>query len=232
MNKEKLLSNRMKAIFDCVRPGATVADVGTDHAHIPISLILEERAERVIAVDVKEGPIQIATANIKEFGCEDRIEVRFSDGLENVNPEEVDTVIIAGMGGTLICDILNRAIGFESHDFILQPMTAQEELREYLYRNGYTIIREQLVKEDEKLYTVMVVVREWDENVEEIYYHVGKKLFLDEDPLLPELLRRKYEQWTQMEQGLKRAEDEQDKLERVRKLKEKISELMKNANMQ
>ena len=172
-------------IFDCVRPGARVADIGTDHAHIPIALVAESRAEHVIAVDIKEGPLEIARNNVEEYGFTEQIDIRQSDGLEAVLPEEVDTVIISGMGGTMICDILSRAIGFHSHDFILQPMTAQDELREFLIRNGYRVVRESLAKEEDKIYNVMVVVQEWEEEISEddLFYHIGRSLIEEKDPL-------------------------------------------------
>ena len=233
MSTEKLLGPRLQAIFDAVRPGAVVADIGTDHAHIPIALVQEGMCEKVIAVDIKEGPLEIAKHNIHEYGYDDVIDVRLSDGLEAVSPDEVDTVIITGMGGTLICDILSRAIGFDSHDFILQPMTAQDELREFLFRNGYRIIREHLVQEDDKIYCVMVVVHEWEEEdeVDELYCHVGKSLIQNHDPLLMEFLERKYHQLSVIEDGLMRSESEDSRLPRIQNLKRRIAEVIEDVKM-
>ena len=214
-------------IFDCVRPGAKVADVGTDHAHIPIALIAENRADRVIAVDIKEGPLEIAKNNVAEYGFLDRIDIRRSDGLEAILPEEVDTVIIAGLGGNVICDILSRAIGFDTHDFILQPMTAQDELREFLLRNGYRIVRESLAKEEDKIYDVMIVLHEWEETVTEddLYFHIGRSLIEEEDPLLLEFLDKKIRQLEVIDEGLTLSGSEPERLERVKALKEKMEEV-------
>ena len=217
-------------IFDCVRPGARVADVGTDHAHIPIALISENRAEYVVAVDIKDGPIEIARSNVFEYGFADCIEVRQSDGLEAVLPDEVDTVIITGMGGTLICDILSRAIGFDKHDFILQPMTAQDELREFLLRNGYRIVRESLAKEEDKIYNIMVVVHEWEEEIgeDDLYFHIGRSLFEEKDPLLPEFLDKKIRQLQVIEDGLTRSGSEPERLAHIKELKEKMKEVRRD----
>lgn len=214
-------------IFDCVRPGAKVADVGTDHAHIPIALIAENRADRVIAVDIKEGPLEIAKNNVAEYGFLDRIDIRRSDGLEAILPEEVDTVIIAGLGGNVICDILSRAIGFDTHDFILQPMTAQDELREFLLRNGYRIVRESLAKEEDKIYDVMIVLHEWEETVTEddLYFHIGRSLIAEKDPLLLEFLDKKIRQLEVIDEGLTLSGSEPERLERVKSLREKMEEV-------
>lgn len=96
------LSIRMQAVADMVTPGGKVADVGTDHGYVPIYLIEQNKAFHAIAMDVRKGPLARAGENIVRFGCSGRIETRLSDGLERLEPNEADTVIIAGMGACLL----------------------------------------------------------------------------------------------------------------------------------
>src|SRR5690606_7152258 len=130
---------------------------------------------------------------IKELKLTDMIVPRLGDGLEVIKPFEVDTVIIAGMGGLLIRDILSKDINLTNSitNFILQPMVASKELREYLYANNFKIIDEDLVKEDDKYYEIIVAKQGKDLVEKEIYYEIGKKLIEKNHPLLKEYVEFK-----------------------------------------
>ena len=154
MKKFPKLTPRLKLIASLVPNGSTVADIGTDHAYIPIFLANSGVATRAIAADKHVGPLKIAEENIRIYGCEDSVKVRQSDGLLEFAPGEVDIIIISGMGGILISEILEsgREVAQEAKLLILQPMTAQRELREYLTENGYVITDERVTREREKFY--------------------------------------------------------------------------------
>ena len=151
------LNNRLKTVFDLINDGARVADIGTDHAFLPIALVKSGKAERIIACDIKQKPLENARKNIERANASS-VELRLSDGLQNIKSSEVDTVVIAGMGGEVISGILERShfIKDNTYSLILQPMTAADYLRKFLTQNGFEIKREIAVEENSKLYTVIL----------------------------------------------------------------------------
>ena len=158
------LDARLKALADFVRPGAKVADVGTDHAYLPVWLVRKGVATSAVAVDINKKPLQKAVETANKYRAGELVEPRLSDGLDAVAPHEADDVIIAGMGGEQICRIIDRAkwLLCAQKRLILQPMTMAHKLREYLYQNGIGILRENIVAVSGKLYTVMLC--EYDGN--------------------------------------------------------------------
>ena len=138
------LDERLAAAASFVRTDRRICDVGTDHALLPCFLC-EQGAMSVIASDVNANPLEAARANIEKYGFSDRITLLQSDGLRSVPP--CDDIIIAGMGGELIAQIIGGC-SFVSGDtrFILQPMTKAEILRRYLYANGYEILQEKALR--------------------------------------------------------------------------------------
>lgn len=152
------VDNRLKKIAGMVSVGSTVADIGTDHAYLPVFLVKTGVISKAFACDVVDGPLENARINIEKSGVSG-ITVRKGDGLNAIQPSEADTFIIAGMGGDLIARILTDSpwIKNEKYELILQPMTAAEDLREYLCRNGFEIALEQAVKSQGRVYTVMKV---------------------------------------------------------------------------
>lgn len=152
------LNARLKAVADYVRGGALVVDVGCDHAILPIELVRQNKVNRVIACDIGEGPLASAKRNIERAGLSGVIETRLSDGLTKISPDEIDHIIIAGMGGDLISWIIGASdwTKNEKYRFILQPMTSAEDLRLWLCENGFVIDSECLVYDARRLYTVML----------------------------------------------------------------------------
>lgn len=150
------LTPRLQLLADWVPPGAWLADVGTDHAYLPVWLRLHGRVVSAIACDLREGPLARARETGRTWGA-DGIDYRLGNGLAVVSPEEVDTIVIAGMGGENIAAILARALwtARERHTLLLQPQTRAETLRAFLAENGYAIRREALVEDRGVLYPVM-----------------------------------------------------------------------------
>ncbi|PAB58910.1 tRNA (adenine(22)-N(1))-methyltransferase [Anaeromicrobium sediminis] len=222
------LTKRLDKIAKFVKEGAKIADIGTDHAYIPVYLAEKNIVNKAIACDVNEGPLNIAKKNIKENELEDKIETRIGSGLKPLKMGEVDTAIIAGMGGLLISTILEESIEIaKSLDrLILQPMVAQEELRIWLNENGFTIEKEALVKDEGKMYEV-IVAKVGHEYIEDsIYFDVGIKLIEDNDPLLKEFVTNKIAKYEKLLYNLSKQKsfEEDEKYiihkEKLKKLKE------------
>lgn len=153
------LSPRLRLAADLVPQGARLADVGTDHAYLPACLLLEGKIPWAIAADLRQGPLNRARETARQYGCGDKMAFRLCNGLAGIRPDEVDAVVIAGMGGETIAQILEAApwVWKEKIPLVLQPMSSLPELRTWLGQHGYAIAREQLAREGETLYVVMQV---------------------------------------------------------------------------
>lgn len=188
------LKRRLKLIADMTYECNVICDVGTDHAYIPIYLVMNKKCQKAVACDVKEGPIKVASRNIDEYGLAQCISTRIGYGLEPIQDNEVDVIIIAGMGGLIITEILKK--GFDkakrANALIIQPMNSMELVRQWLWENGFDICDERLAKEEERIYNAIAV--KWTGNVkikEEVFYYIGEKLFENKDPLLTEYIEKK-----------------------------------------
>ena len=151
------ISKRLLCCASMVQPGSRVADIGTDHGYLGIYLLQSGAARHVIACDLRKDPLENARRNAKLFGVDGAMELRLSDGLEKILPDEVDTVVMAGMGGDLIQKILSQCPWRkrEGLQFILQPQSAGNVLRRWLCEDGFEIQREEPVQDGHFLYTVM-----------------------------------------------------------------------------
>lgn len=151
------ISKRLLCCASMVQPGSRVADIGTDHGYLGIYLLQSGAARHVIACDLRKDPLENARRNAKLFGVDGEMELRLSDGLEKILPDEVDTIVMAGMGGDLIQKILSQCPWRkrEGLQFILQPQSAGNVLRRWLCEDGFEIQREEPVQDGHFLYTVM-----------------------------------------------------------------------------
>ena len=151
------LSKRMKLIADMVTPGKCVADIGCDHGYVSIYLVEQKKSEHVIAMDVAKGPLEIAKKNIMSSGLSGKIDVRLSDGFDALEAGESDEVIIAGMGGNLIIDILKRGLHKMSagYELVLSPQSDVPLVRSFLRENGFVIKDEEMLVEDGKYYNII-----------------------------------------------------------------------------
>ena len=158
--KQLCLSARLQLIADLVPQGSRLADIGTDHAYLPVWLVQQGRISFAAACDVNAGPLERARATALRFGCTDALSFRLGDGLACVSPDEVDTIVIAGMGGETIAAILEAApwTREQEHRLLLQPMTKAEVLRPWLTAHGYAIREEHLVYENHTYFPVLSVV--------------------------------------------------------------------------
>lgn len=184
------LSKRLYAVAALVTPGNRLADVGTDHGYIPIFLTEEGKISHGVAMDVNRGPLMRAMEHIRENGMEDRIETRLSDGLKELEPGEVDTAVIAGMGGALTIRILEEGwnVAESLKELVLQPQSEIARVRRWLEAHSLKITEEDMVLEDGKYYPMMRVVHGQMCLPREIDARYGPILLQKKHPCLREYL--------------------------------------------
>lgn len=175
---------RLSLCAEMAREGSRLADIGTDHGYLPIALCLSGKIVSALACDINPLPLQSAQENIAKYGLSNKIQTRLSDGLKEVSPDEVDDVVIAGMGGELIRDILCDApwVADENKNLVLQPMTHHEDVIKWLCENGFEIKRQGAVLDEGKFYTVISAVYTGEQRPCDLYDAlVGKLDFSDEN---------------------------------------------------
>ncbi|MCX8130633.1 MAG: class I SAM-dependent methyltransferase [Clostridia bacterium] len=205
------LKGRLKLIADKIPVCRTACDIGTDHAYIPIYLVQKNICEKVIASDVRIGPVEAARKNTCHYGLNGKIEVRLGNGLDTIAEEEAEAIIIAGMGGTLISEIILRGIKLarKAKYLVIQPMNDLEIVRKMLLDNGFEIYDEELTEEGTKLYNVICARWTGEKAIveENIYYHIGRRLIEKNDPLLKFLISRKIVQLDRALEELRNAKE-------------------------
>ena len=177
MSSETHLDKRLELCASFVRRGSRLADIGTDHAYLPVWLCRHGICPSAIAADINPEPLSRGQQTIDKAGLGDRITARLSDGLRNIDESEADDIVIAGMGGELIAKILGDCPYAQSADkhFILQPMTKSELLLRWLCENGYTIDGQDCCVAGNKCYTVLsVTYTGGDAAFDELFYYTGK----------------------------------------------------------
>lgn len=230
-NREVKLSPRLQMIADMVPKGSKMADIGTDHGYIPIYLVRKGLCPSAVASDVKVGPIQRAEKNVKKYRLQEKIALLICDGIDDKKLAGCDTIVIAGMGGELIREIIKKSslAKQENMTLLLQPMTGEEELREFLLGSGYSITRECLCKEEKKLYVAIVAVPKKSvskiaECCPVVFYHIGKQLIDGKDPLLNSYIDKKIAVKKKARLGLELSKDPQ-KEEKIGQLEQLIDQM-------
>ncbi len=192
LNIEKNLTPRLKMIASLVPKCKSLCDIGTDHAYVAIYLAKKGIAEKIIAADIKKGPLAQAEKNIRAFEVSDKIETRLSNGFSAIAENEVECCIIAGMGGETISEILENEKGCKY--FVLQMQSAHKELREYLVTHGYVIEKEEVCREGNKMYTALLAIRGEGKKLTETEMEIGPYLTKNTPPLFYDYVRyRLYE---------------------------------------
>lgn len=182
MTKIKL-DERLTAVAAMVRQGRRVTDIGTDHGYLAAFLVGEGLCPSGIASDLRPGPLENAHRTVENCGLSDRIKLILSDGLKNIPPEDCDDIVLAGMGGNLIADILSAAPWIRnSHIHIIaQPMTHAEVLRRYFVDNGFEIESERAVIQDRHIYCVISAYFTGKKSVRKASYFYSGELFQNFD---------------------------------------------------
>ena len=229
--KQLELTPRLLAAAQLVPPGAAVADIGTDHAYLPVWLLKQGRVRYAIAADLRSGPLERARQTAREHDCTQNIDFRLCDGLSAIRADEVDTIVIAGMGGETIAAILQAAAWTRDgrYTLILQPMSAQNDLRHWLWKNGYGVREERIVCEGDKLYNIMLagfggavpmtLGEEW----------AGRQTPDLDQPLRGEFLARLLYKTTRAIDGISRGKDggDRERLAELTRLQEELSQMKK-----
>lgn len=158
---EQSLSLRLTRVGEQIPDQARLADIGSDHAYLPVALMLQNKIQYAVAGEVVKGPFESASRQVKKNGLSDKITVRLADGLAAIQPDDqIDTVVIAGMGGTLIRTILENGKSQQKitgkERLVLQPNVGERTLREWLQENNYMILHEELIEEKHKNYEIIV----------------------------------------------------------------------------
>lgn len=223
------ISKRLKEVAHLVTKGSRVADIGCDHAYTSIYMIEKEIASNVIAMDVNQGPIDRAKENIKRYRMENRIQVRKSNGLDRLETGEVDTVLIAGMGGALMVQILmaHPKILSEVQEVVLQPQSEVFKVREMLSEQGFSIVMERMMIEDDKYYVMMKGKRSsglanpsFFQMMSQEHYHFGRLLLEEKNPILYSYLCKEKEMYHRIYQGLNQDKTSSKIFQRVSELRE------------
>ena len=196
---EKHLSARLACVASLVPAGARVADIGSDHAYLPAALVLDGKIDFAIAGEVVKGPYENAVREIKDHQLEGQVIPRLADGLAAIEPaDKVDTITIAGMGGSLIASILEKGKDklTEIKRLVLQPNVGESQLREWLMNNHYQIMTEKIIEEDNHIYEIIVA----EPSVVPFRY---SKYELDFGPFLLEnkgpIFKKKWQEYLQRE---------------------------------
>lgn len=186
------LSKRLYTVASAVTKGNRIADIGTDHGYVPIFLIKNNICPEGIAMDVNEGPLERAIEHIEKEGVSSKIGTRLSNGMEKLAVGEVDTVVIAGMGGDLICRILRAREDLLENglELVLQPQSEWFKVRHTLHNLRYQIVEEWFLKEDGKYYVVMKAVPGVQKYEKEAEYAYGTVLAEECWPVFEEYLEK------------------------------------------
>ncbi|MFP4697946.1 MAG: tRNA (adenine(22)-N(1))-methyltransferase [Eubacteriales bacterium] len=220
------LSKRLLAVAEYVEEKIKVADIGTDHAYIPIYLAKYKKAKKIIAMDINKGPLNRAKKNIQKHKLDNLIETRLSNGLEQLKPYEVDTIIISGMGGLLINKIINKSseIINTTPRLILQPQSEIHKVRYNLHDLGFAITDEKLIYEDGKFYFVIVADKGLERYNSISDYYYGKCLISKKDNILKLFLEKELNKKNQILHKLKK-EKTNNSLKRKKELTDEINRI-------
>ena len=223
------LSKRLNWIIEKLDKVEVIMDVGTDHGYIPIYLVKNNIAKKVIASDINKEPLRKAKINASLDGVIDKIDLRLGGGLSPLNNKEANAIIIAGMGGNLIRDILESDLNkVKSLDYlILQPAQNPEVLRKYLYNNNYEILEEDICLDENKYYEIFKVKYKIGDyiSLEDIFYEISPTMLSKKLPLLKSYIESKIEKNQKVMEFIK--DNTEHAIERKNELKEKNQKLEK-----
>lgn len=163
---QKTLSKRLKLIASYLPDQANFADIGSDHAYLPCYICLYDRHARAIAGELNKGPFLRATQHVADCKLSNQIEVIQGNGLHVLHDHQVDQVVIAGMGGTLIRSILEEGIAYltDVKRIIVQPNVEAPTVRKWFHENNYVLVAEEIIKEDGHIYEILVADKGRDTN--------------------------------------------------------------------
>lgn len=207
------LSKRLFAVAAMVSPCEKMADIGTDHGYIPIYLIEQKKVGHALAMDINKGPLQRAREHVTLHQLDEYIELRLSNGAEKLQPQEVDVVVIAGMGGRLMMKIIEerKEVFHSLKEFVIQPQSEYGGVRHYLEEQGFQILEENMVEEDGKYYPMMKVSKGSMKLSKKCFYEYGSFLLKEKNPVLYEYLKKEQENYKKIRENLLKGKSEKQK---------------------
>ncbi|WP_353892288.1 class I SAM-dependent methyltransferase [Proteinivorax hydrogeniformans] len=189
------LTARLKTVAKLAGQCEVLADIGTDHCHVPIYLLTRGEISKAVASDINEGPLQAAKDTVQRYGFLKEVSIRLGNGMESLKESDnVDAVVIAGMGGETICSILDNKPAFldNSCRYILQPMTDVPLVRKWLCQHGHEVIDEDIAKEGNRYYKVLTAQKKPQvDGLTEVELEFGPKLLKKKHPLLKEYINKR-----------------------------------------
>lgn len=224
------ISQRLRIVGDFVTQ-KTVADIGTDHAYVPIYLHKKGNVEKVIACDINKKPLQKAQQNIKLHHAENKIITRLGNGLQPLQPYEVESIVISGMGGMLMIELMEQSQNIIKtvKELILCPHLDVTAVRKYLHNIGYVITDEKMIQEWDNFYTILRAIPGKQKYDKEIEYIFGSILLEKKDAVLKEYIINEKIRLKKIKQHLydKRTEQSQKRLQQIEEYKKAIEEAEK-----
>ncbi|GGI11116.1 tRNA (adenine(22)-N(1))-methyltransferase [Gottfriedia solisilvae] len=222
------LSMRLKRVFDYIPEGTRLADIGSDHAYLPCYAVLNKRCTSAIVGEITEGPFNSARSTIRQSGLEGIVEARMGDGLEVLKPNEVDVITIAGMGGSLIASILEKGKeklqGVET--LVLQPNIGAYQIRNWLDQEGYSLIKEDILEEDTKIYEILVASKSStykpysDSKNKEMF--IGPHLMHDQNDAFKKRWNHELKNFERILIQLQSAKQTEESIQKINEIKQKI----------
>ncbi len=228
------LSKRMMCLTNMVTPGKRVADIGCDHALVSIYLVSEGISPKVLAMDIGEGPLEAAKANIEKYGLSESIETRLSDGMSELKPGETDGAVIAGMGGLTIVGILERGLHNISsgYELVLSPQSEIPEVRAFLRTHGIKIIDEEMIIEDDKYYNIIKAVATDEELIDtnELYDTYSQFLIEKKSPIYLRYLEENLEKMSGIYCRLSK-QDGDKVIDRMAEIRDEVDDIARVLDM-
>lgn len=202
------LSKRIQRVADNVLSGGVVADIGCDHGFTSIYLIRHKKVTKAIAMDINEGPLERAKEHMLSYGVEEHMELRLSDGLQMLDADEADTLLISGMGGALICQILEakEEVTKSAKELVLSPQSEIFLVRKCLHGMGFCIAHEEMLLDQGKYYVVIRAVKAKEKEKEQYQreedYIYGHCLIEDKDPFFIGFLKKEEKRVRRILEGM------------------------------
>lgn len=232
-----MISKRLQYIIDIMDRFDIVADIGTDHGYIPVNLIKNCKASKVIASDISKKSLQKAKYYVKQNNMQDCIDTRLGNGIDILKTDEADSIVIAGMGGVLISDILKKDYDKKfiknTPVLILQPVQQVKELRYYLYENNFKIIDEHIIKDLEKIYHIIVAKKHFEKDehylnlkhCKDVYMEFGIINLQKKQQLLSDIMKLKIEKIKEILNILNEKSVDENRIEQLSKELEDMEEI-------